>query len=87
MQIVHISQDKEPKIAKNADNVFDIESGRFLNFPTDAVVGFSELKARFILWRGVHQADGTVKKIPLSPSTGLAVDPTDTDHHVTFDDA
>jgi putative DNA primase/helicase len=87
MQIVHLSQDKQPKIVKNVDNVFDIECGRFLNFPPDVAVAFRELKARFILWRGVHNPDGTVKKIPLSPSTGLAVDPTDTDHHVTFDDA
>ena len=40
-----------------------------------------------MLWRGVHNPDGTVKKIPISARTGCAVDPADSAHHVTFDDA
>ncbi|EAV3940074.1 hypothetical protein E2753_20600 [Salmonella enterica] len=87
MQIVHISQDKQPKIAENSDNVIDIAVNRFMNFPENVKADFRSMGAVFMLWRGVHNPDGTVKKIPISAITGLAVDPTDTDHHVTFDDA
>lgn len=87
MQGVHISQDKEPKIVKNVDNVFDIAANRFMSFPENVKAGFRSMGAVFMLWRGVHNPDGTVKKIPLSASTGCAVDPTDTNHHVAFDEA